>query len=39
MPTTILPHDRVTWTDIVHPTPEDTGQLGMRYPQFHPLNL
>ncbi len=39
MSTTILTHDRVTWTDIVHPTPEDIEELSARYPQFHPLNL
>ncbi len=39
MSTTILTHDRVTWTDIVHPTPEDVEELAARYPQFHPLNL
>jgi magnesium transporter len=39
MSTTILTHDRVTWTDIVHPTPEDIEELAARYPQFHPLNL
>ena len=39
MSTTILTHDRVTWTDVVHPTPEDIEDLAARYPQFHPLNL
>ena len=39
MSTTILTHDRVTWTDVVHPTPEDIEDLAAHYPQFHPLNL
>jgi magnesium transporter len=39
MSTTSLTHDRVTWTDIVQPTPEDIEELAARYPQFHPLNL
>jgi magnesium transporter len=39
MPTTILTHDHITWTDIVEPTPEDIEELAARYPQFHPLNL
>jgi len=39
MTTTTLTHERVTWTNIVHPTPEDIEQLAARYPQFHPLNL
>jgi len=39
MPTTILTHGRVTWTNIVRPTPEDIQQLAQRYPQLHPLNL
>ena len=39
MTTTILTHGRVTWTNIIQPTPEDIEQLSARYPQFHPLNL
>lgn len=39
MATHIIQTDRVTWTNIVQPTPEDMAQLGERYPQFHPLNL
>lgn len=39
MATHIIQTDRVTWTNIVQPTPEDIEQLGRRYPQFHPLNL
>jgi magnesium transporter len=39
MPTTLLTHGRVTWTDIVKPTQDDIHQLSARYPQFHPLNL
>lgn len=39
MPTTLLTHGRVTWTNIVKPTQEDIDGLSARYPQFHPLNL
>lgn len=39
MTTTILTHDRVTWTNIIQPTTDDIEQLKARYPQFHPLNL
>jgi magnesium transporter len=39
MSTNTLTHGSVTWTNIVHPTPEDLQQLAARYPQFHPLNL
>ncbi len=39
MPTTILTHGRVTWTNIIKPTPDDINQLSARYPQIHPLNL
>lgn len=39
MPTTILTHGRVTWTNIVQPVQADIDDLGKRYPQFHPLNL
>jgi magnesium transporter len=39
MPTTILTHGRVTWTNIVCPTPEDLAELSKRYPQFHPVNI
>ena len=39
MATHILTHDRVTWTNIVHPTADDIRQLAARYPQFHQLNL
>lgn len=39
MTTTILTHDRVTWTDIIHPDEQDIAALSTRYPQFHPLNL
>lgn len=39
MTTTILTHERVTWTNIVKPTQDDVDQLQTRYPQFHPLNL
>jgi magnesium transporter len=39
MPTTILTHGRVTWTEILQPTEEDIQQLSARYPSFHALNL
>ncbi|HLB46712.1 MAG TPA: magnesium transporter CorA family protein [Anaerolineales bacterium] len=39
MPTTLLTHGRVTWTNIVQPVQADIDQLSARYPQFHPLNL
>ncbi len=39
MPTTILTHGRLTWTNIVCPTPEDLAELSNRYPQFHPVNI
>jgi magnesium transporter len=39
MPTTILTHGRVTWTNIVAPSREDVAELSVRNPQFHPLNL
>jgi magnesium transporter len=39
MPTQILTHDRVTWTNIINPTEDDVHQLATRYPQFHELNL
>ncbi len=39
MPTTLLTHGRVTWTNITQPTQADMDQLGARYPHFHPLNL
>lgn len=39
MTTQILAHDRVTWTNITHPTDDDMRQLAARYPQFHALNL
>jgi magnesium transporter len=39
MTTTILSHGRVTWTNIVDPTPDDIRLLAERYPQLHPLNL
>ena len=39
MSTSIINTDRVTWTNITHPTQEDIEQLSRSYPQFHPLNL
>ncbi len=39
MTTSILTCQRVTWTNILHPTYEDIAELGHRYPNFHPLNL
>ena len=34
-----LSYGRVTWTDIVRPTPEDVANLAREYPYIHPLNL
>jgi magnesium transporter len=39
MATTTLTFQNVIWTNIVHPDPEDLGELSARYPNFHPLNL
>lgn len=39
MPTSILNHLSLTWTNITHPEPGDIQALATRYPQFHPLNL
>jgi magnesium transporter len=36
---TTLSHGNVSWTNIVHPEPQDLDQLAALYPQFHPLNL
>ncbi|GAB5491309.1 MAG: magnesium/cobalt transporter CorA [Phototrophicaceae bacterium] len=34
-----LTHGRVTWINIVHPTPADVDELRELYPYIHPLNL
>ena len=34
-----LSHGRVTWINIVHPTPADVDELRNLYPYIHPLNL
>ncbi len=39
MPTFHLHHNRVTWTNIVHPTPQDIEGLRQAHPYIHPLNL
>ncbi|MEM6282554.1 MAG: magnesium/cobalt transporter CorA [Chloroflexota bacterium] len=39
MTTYKLKHDRVTWTNIVHPTPDDVNTLRADYPFIHPLNF
>jgi magnesium transporter len=39
MSTTVLQHGRVTWTNIVKPTPADIEQLQAAFPHIHPLNL
>lgn len=39
MPTTVITHNQVTWTNVLHPTQEDIQALGSRFPTFHPLNL
>lgn len=39
MTTYRLHHNRVTWTNIIHPTPDDVESLRADYPFVHPLNL
>ena len=39
MTTYRLQHNRVTWTNIIHPTPDDVESLRADYPFIHPLNL
>ncbi len=39
MPTFHLQHNRVTWTNIVNPTPQDVEALRLAHPYIHPLNL
>jgi magnesium transporter len=39
MSTEILQHGRVTWINIIHPTPADMQLLSERYPNFHPLHI
>ncbi|MGV2436402.1 MAG UNVERIFIED_CONTAM: hypothetical protein LVT10_17145 [Anaerolineae bacterium] len=39
MATYHLQHNRVHWTNIVHPTPNDVELLRSRFPFIHPLNL
>lgn len=34
-----LTYERATWTNIVHPTPDDVDMLRRAYPYIHPLNL
>ena len=34
-----LTYGRVTWVNIVHPTPADVDELRQLYPYIHPLNL
>ncbi|MEL6406796.1 MAG: magnesium transporter CorA family protein [Chloroflexota bacterium] len=34
-----MTHGRVTWVNIVHPTPADVSALRELYPYIHPLNL
>jgi len=34
-----MTYGRVTWTNIVQPTPDDVKNLGEVYPYIHPLNL
>ncbi|MGJ3240236.1 MAG: magnesium transporter CorA family protein [Anaerolineae bacterium] len=35
----MMTHGRVTWVNIVHPTPADVNELHQLYPYIHPLNL
>jgi len=39
MPIHKMTYGRVTWTNIVQPTPEDVRIVGEEYPYIHPLNL
>lgn len=39
MATQTLTHGRITWVNIVHPTPTDVEALRDMYPYIHPLNL
>ncbi|MEO0561193.1 MAG: magnesium/cobalt transporter CorA [Chloroflexota bacterium] len=39
MTTYKMKHDRVTWTNIIHATPDDVESLREDYPYLHPLNL
>lgn len=39
MATQTLTHGRITWVNIVHPTPTDVEALRESYPYIHPLNL
>lgn len=34
-----MTHGRVTWVNVVHPTPDDVDELRRIYPYIHPLNL
>ncbi len=34
-----MQHGRITWLNIVHPTPADVDELRELYPYIHPLNL
>lgn len=34
-----MQHGRITWTDVIHITPDDVESLRMRFPDFHPLDL
>jgi magnesium transporter len=39
MPTQVIRHGRITWTDIRRATPDDVDALRIEYPHFHPLDL
>jgi len=39
MPTENVSYERVTWTNILHPGPEDVRLLSENHPYLHPLNL
>lgn len=39
MATKQLSYGRITWTNIVHPNPDDINALSRVYPFLHPLNL
>ncbi len=35
----VLKGGRITWTNIIDPSPDDMQRLGEAYPHFHPLDL
>lgn len=39
MSTETLQYGRVTWTNVIDPTPEDMEKLRAQHPNFHPLHI